>query len=73
MEIVFVTMGVFLGAVLVMSVGVIFKRKPIAGSCGGIASIMGKSGCDICEMKSECADKLKKEHDDHCSEEECHS
>lgn len=73
MEIVFVTMGVFLGAVLVMSVGVIFKRKPIQGSCGGIANIMGKAGCDICEMKSECADKFKKHQHDDCSEDECHS
>lgn len=72
MEIMLVTMGVFLGAVLVMSVGVIFKRKPIQGSCGGIASIMGKAGCDICEMKSECADRLKHQDDD-CHEEECHS
>jgi hypothetical protein len=72
MEIMLVTMGVFLGAVLVMSVGVIFKRKPIQGSCGGIANIMGKAGCDICEMKSECADKFKKEHSD-CHEDECHS
>jgi hypothetical protein len=65
MEILFVTLGVFLGVVLAMSVGVIFKRKPIQGSCGGIANIMGKSGCDICELKSECVEKNKKLCEDH--------
>lgn len=65
MEIVFLTLGVFLGVILVMSVGVIFKRKPIAGSCGGIANLMGS--CDVCDMKSECVDR-KKHHD--CDDEE---
>jgi uncharacterized protein len=62
MEIVIFTLGTFLGVFLVMSVGVIFKRKPLQGSCGGIASLMGN--CDVCEMKSECVDKKKHE--------ECH-
>lgn len=57
MEIMLVTFGIFLGAILVMSVGVLFKRKPIQGSCGGIANLMGS--CDICEKKSECIDKMK--------------
>lgn len=52
------TLAFFGGAVLVMSVGVLFKRKPIQGSCGGIANLMGS--CDICEKKSECLDKIKK-------------
>lgn len=54
MEIFWITLGVFLGVVAAMSVGVIFQKKPIKGSCGGIASIMGESGCDFCEMKNEC-------------------
>ena len=36
-----------------MSIGVIFGRKPISGSCGGVAmqpgescSVCGKGGCD---------------------------
>lgn len=56
------SLGAFLGVVLIMSVGVIFKRKPISGSCGGIANLMGS--CDVCEMKSECVDKNKHQHDD---------
>lgn len=59
MEIVVLTLIVFLGVVLVMSVGVLFKRKPIQGSCGGISNFMGS--CDICDMKSECVDKKKHE------------
>lgn len=63
MEIMIFTLGAFLGAVLIMSVGVIFKRKPIAGSCGGIANLMGS--CDVCDMKDECVDKDKtKCHDE---------
>jgi uncharacterized protein len=71
MEMILVTFGVFLGVVLAMSVGVLFKRKPIQGSCGGIANLMGS--CDVCEMKSECVDKEK--HDllvDQCETIDCH-
>ncbi|HWR79263.1 MAG TPA: (Na+)-NQR maturation NqrM [Pseudomonas sp.] len=34
--------------VLAMSVGVIFGRKPIAGSCGGIANLGIEKQCSIC-------------------------
>lgn len=34
--------------VLAMSIGVIFARKPIKGTCGGIASLGMDSSCDIC-------------------------
>jgi uncharacterized protein len=57
MEIMILTLGVFLGVILAMSVGVIFKRKPIQGSCGGIANLMGS--CDVCELKDQCVDKNK--------------
>lgn len=70
MEIFWITLGVFLGVVAAMSVGVIFKRSPIKGSCGGIANIMGESGCDICEKKNECqVDKVPYQgHLKDCSE-----
>ncbi|MBV1907524.1 MAG: (Na+)-NQR maturation NqrM [Pseudomonadales bacterium] len=34
--------------VLFMSVGVIFGRKPIAGSCGGLAQLGLNGECEIC-------------------------
>jgi len=46
-----VGMTIFL--IAAMSIGVIFGRKPISGSCGGVAmqpgescSVCGKGGCD---------------------------
>jgi uncharacterized protein len=68
MEIVILTLGVFLGVVLAMSVGVLFKRRPIQGSCGGIANLMGD--CDICELKTECVDKKQKQS---CETTDCHT
>jgi uncharacterized protein len=69
METILFTLGAFLVAVLIMSVGILFKRKPIAGSCGGIANLMGS--CDICEKKSECIEKNKPQCSDH-AQDECH-
>lgn len=39
---------VMLLVVLGMAVGVIFGRKPIAGSCGGIANLGIEKECSIC-------------------------
>lgn len=48
-------MGTFLLVVLIvavliagMSVGVIFGRKPISGTCGGIGALGISQSCDIC-------------------------
>jgi uncharacterized protein len=40
--------GIMLLIVAAMAVGVIFGRKPIAGSCGGMSAIGMDSACDIC-------------------------
>ncbi len=34
--------------ILAMSVGVIVTRKPIKGTCGGIAALGMDQSCDIC-------------------------
>lgn len=50
-----VTLAVFLVVIAAMSLGVLFGRKPIAGSCGGLGA-MGKE----CEFgcKKPCSKRL---------------
>ena len=44
-----------------MSVGVLMGRKPIAGSCGGMASLGMDTACDICGGdKAICDDEDEK-------------
>lgn len=62
MEILVPTLIAFTCALIIMSVGVLMKRKPIQGSCGGIANLMGGE-CEFCEKKSQC---LEKKSEDHC-------
>jgi len=43
--------AIFMGLVIAaMSIGVIFGRKPIAGSCGGVGNALNDPDyvCDIC-------------------------
>lgn len=55
---VFVVMVLF---VLFMAVGVIFARKPITGSCGGMAAVGMESACDVCGGdKKKCDTEVKK-------------
>ncbi|MCJ8167712.1 (Na+)-NQR maturation NqrM [Atopomonas sediminilitoris] len=42
------TFAVFLLVVAGMAVGVMMGRKPIAGSCGGIANLGIEKECSIC-------------------------
>ena len=51
---------VFLIVVLLvagMSVGVIFGRKPISGTCGGIGALGISSSCDICGGNTQKCDE----------------
>ncbi|EKO3498996.1 (Na+)-NQR maturation NqrM [Vibrio fluvialis] len=44
--------GLFLILVVLMSIGVLMRRKPIQGSCGGLSSVGVDKVCDcetICE------------------------
>lgn len=49
--------------ILATSVGVIFGRKPITGSCGGIGAALGEKNyiCDICgDDPSQCDEQQNK-------------
>ena len=48
MATIFAAIIVMMLIVAAMAVGVIFGRKPIAGSCGGLNQLGLKDGCDIC-------------------------
>ena len=54
MNLVFITVAVFMVAFMGMAIGVIIADKRIKGSCGGLGAIFGKSPCDICSLKDRC-------------------
>jgi len=49
MSIYIIVFLVFLTLVMIMSVGVIFGKKPISGSCGGMSAIGMDVACDVCK------------------------
>ena len=56
-----VAFGVMLLIIAAMAVGVIFGRKPISGSCGGMAAIGMDSARDVCGGdKARCEKESKK-------------
>ena len=58
---VFVLAGLLL-IVIAMSVGVLMGRKPISGSCGGMAALGMDPACDICGGdKAICDDEDEKQ------------
>ena len=48
MQMFLLTLGVLGTIVIIMSVGVMMGRKPIAGSCGGMSALGMETECDIC-------------------------
>jgi hypothetical protein len=65
-----ITLCAFLVAFLGMAAGVLFNKKPLKGSCGGLASLPGHDGSSPCEFcskpKSECPEYQEAEH--HCAD-----
>ncbi|MBA4289612.1 MAG: ApbE family protein [Pseudomonas sp.] len=58
---------VFLVMLLVvgmMAIGVIMGRKPIAGSCGGIANLGIEKECSICGGSREKCEEVNRDQDD---------
>ena len=47
-----ITFFIFLLVIVAMAIGVIFGRKRIQGSCGGLASVGIEKSCD-CEVTCE--------------------
>ncbi|MBL4238106.1 (Na+)-NQR maturation NqrM [Vibrio fluvialis] len=49
--------GLFLILVVLMSIGVLMRRKPIQGSCGGLSSV----GVDkVCDCETNCEEHQSK-------------
>lgn len=53
--------GIFALAIVGMAIGVIVSKRPIKGSCGGLANMPGQDGksiCDLCTVPAEeCRDE----------------
>lgn len=47
---------VFTSAIALMSIGVMFKRKAIRGSCGGLSRVGIESDCD-CKKQAKSSEK----------------
>ncbi|MCA9064558.1 MAG: FAD:protein FMN transferase [Planctomycetaceae bacterium] len=51
--------GIFLLAVIGMAVGVMFNRRELQGSCGGLASLPNSEGMSVCDLctkpKTDCS------------------
>jgi len=59
---IFLALGIFLVSVALLSLGTLVFRRPIKGSCGGVANAMGKSGgsCDACGRSyDDCPEREK--------------
>lgn len=58
-----VTLLVMLLVVGAMSVGVLFGRKPIAGSCGGVGQALGQDDyvCDLCGNDESKCEEIRRE------------
>ena len=53
--------GLMLLVVLALAAGVIMGRKPIAGSCGGIANLGIEKECSICGGSREKCEEINRE------------
>jgi hypothetical protein len=56
-----VTFVVMLLAVSGLAIGVMMGRKPLAGSCGGIASLGIEKQCSLCGGNRQKCDELQQE------------
>lgn len=57
------SLAIFLVVGILMAIGVIFGRRPISGSCGGLASredADGKTSCSLCENPAEACREIRR-------------
>ncbi len=59
LETILLTFCFFAAVFVLMAVGYIFKGKCLAGTCGGLNMLFGKTACQACEEKSKCLEKLQ--------------
>ncbi|KZZ42549.1 MAG: (Na+)-NQR maturation NqrM [Saccharospirillaceae bacterium] len=60
MSTIVIVFGAMLVFVSLMAVGVLMGRKPISGSCGGMAAVGMESACDVCGGdKNKCEKESK--------------
>lgn len=58
MQIFMITFVVFLIAVAAMAVGVVFSKRAIKGSCGGVSGLQGFEN-HSCSCKNPCENRKK--------------
>lgn len=51
METFFIAFGLLVLLVAGMSIGAVFRNKPITGSCGGLNAIEGSDRCVVCSRE----------------------
>lgn len=44
-----------------MAIGLLVKGKPLKGSCGGVAALMGNESCEICGGNPAKCDEVQKQ------------
>ena len=62
MQMFFITLFVLGLIMLIMAVGVIMGRKPIAGSCGGMSALGMETECDVCGGNQEICETEQHRH-----------
>ncbi len=57
-----VTFTVFVLFFIFMGIGYMFKKKPLRGSCGGVAKLMGNEKCSYCGDDPNKCDSIAEEN-----------
>lgn len=56
-----ITFTVFVLFFIFMGIGYMFKKRPLRGSCGGVAKLMGNENCEYCGDDPNLCDSLDAE------------